>query len=99
MAKKHALKLHMPGAGLANAVAHFGFSPAEISRTVGVDVMCLREGQNGLPVGQAEVFFDQALAQDFASRVKHSGQLTSNRLSMALLARTTTSKASPACTR
>ena len=77
MAKKHELTLHMDGARFANAVAHIGCSPAEISWKAGVDVMCFGGTKNGLPFGEAVVFFDQALAQDYAWRVKQSGQLAS----------------------
>ena len=77
MAKKHQLKLHMDGARFANAVAHLGCSPADITWRAGVDVLCFGGTENGLPVGEAVVFFDRQLAQDFAWRVKQAGQLAS----------------------
>jgi threonine aldolase len=77
MAKKHSLKMHMDGARFANAVAHLGCSPAEISWKAGVDVLCFGGTKNGLPVGEAVVFFDRELSQDFAWRVKQAGQLAS----------------------
>ena len=76
-AKKHGLKLHMDGARFANAVAHLGCSPAEITWKAGVDVLCFGGTKNGLPVGEAVVFFDRELSQDFAWRVKQAGQLAS----------------------
>jgi len=76
-ARKYELKVHMDGARFANAVAHLGSTPAELSWAAGVDVLCLGGTKNGLGVGEAIVFFDGALAQEFAWRVKQSGQLAS----------------------
>jgi threonine aldolase len=77
MAQKHSLKMHMDGARFANAVAHLDCTPAEITWKAGVDVLCFGGTKNGLPVGEAVVFFDRALSQDFAWRVKQAGQLAS----------------------
>lgn len=77
MAQKHSLKMHMDGARFANAVAHLACSPAEITWKAGVDVLCFGGTKNGLPVGEAVVFFDRELSQDFAWRVKQAGQLAS----------------------
>ena len=77
MAKKHHLRLHMDGARFANAVAHLGCSPADITWKAGVDVLCFGGTKNGLPVGEAVVFFDKTMSEDFAYRVKQAGQLAS----------------------
>ena len=77
MARKHGLRVHMDGARFANAVAHLGCTPAEITWKAGVDVLCFGGTKNGLPVGEAVVFFDRKLAEDFAWRVKQAGQLAS----------------------
>ena len=77
MAKRHNLKIHMDGARFANAVATLGVSPADITWRAGVDVLVFGGTKNGLPVGEAVVFFDKALAEDFAYRVKQAGQLAS----------------------
>lgn len=77
MAKKHHLRLHMDGARFANAVAHLGCAPAEVTWKAGVDVLCFGGTKNGLPVGEAVVFFDKAMGEDFAWRVKQAGQLAS----------------------
>jgi threonine aldolase len=77
MAQRHQLRLHMDGARFANAVAHLGCAPAEVTWKAGVDVLCFGGTKNGLPVGEAVVFFDRALARDFAWRVKQAGQLAS----------------------
>jgi threonine aldolase len=76
-AQKHQLKVHMDGARFANAVATLGCSAAEITWKAGVDVLCFGGTKNGLPVGEAVVFFDRKLSQDFAWRVKQAGQLAS----------------------
>jgi len=77
IAKRRRLKLHMDGARFANAVAALGCHPSEITWRAGVDVLCFGGTKNGLPVGEAVVFFDRALAEDFAYRVKQAGQLAS----------------------
>lgn len=77
MAKKHHLRLHMDGARFANAVAHLGCKPADITWKAGVDVLCFGGTKNGLPVGEAVVFFNKAMSEDFAYRVKQAGQLAS----------------------
>jgi threonine aldolase len=77
MAKKHNLYLHMDGARFANAVATLDLHPAEISWRAGVDVLCFGGTKNGLPVGEAVIFFNKELAEDFAWRAKQAGQLCS----------------------
>jgi len=67
----------MDGARFANAVAHLGCAPADITWRAGVDVLCFGGTKNGLPVGEAVVFFDKAMSEDFAYRVKQAGQLAS----------------------
>lgn len=77
VARRRGLKVHMDGARFANAVAALCVHPAEITWRAGVDVLCFGGTKNGLPVGESVVFFDKALAQDFAYRVKQAGQLSS----------------------
>jgi threonine aldolase len=77
VAERHGLKLHMDGARFANAVASLGCHPADITWKAGVDVLCFGGTKQGLPVGEAVVFFDRALSADFAWRCKQSGQLAS----------------------
>ena len=76
-ARKFKLKLHMDGARFANAVASLNVAPKEISWQAGVDVMCFGGTKNGLPVGEAVIFFDKSLAEEFAYRCKQGGQLAS----------------------
>ncbi len=77
VAQRRNLKLHMDGARFANAVAFLGCSPAELTWRAGVDVLCFGGTKNGLPVGEAVIFFDRTLSEDFAWRVKQAGQLAS----------------------
>ena len=76
-ARRHGLKVHMDGARFANAVATLGCTPAEASWRAGVDVLCFGGVKNGLAVGEAVLFFDPALAQEFEWRVKQGGHLNS----------------------
>lgn len=77
IAKRRHLKVHMDGARFANAVAALGCHPSDVTWRAGVDVLCFGGTKNGLPVGEAVVFFDRALSEDFAYRVKQAGQLAS----------------------
>ncbi len=77
LAHAHGLRVHMDGARFANAVASLGVAPAEITWRAGVDVLCFGGTKMGLPVGEAVVFFDRRLSEDFAWRCKQAGQLAS----------------------
>lgn len=77
IAKQHGLKVHMDGARLANAVATLGCRPAETTWRRGVDVLSFGGTKNGLGFGEAVVFFDVGLADEFGWRIKQAGQLNS----------------------
>lgn len=77
LAEHYGLKIHMDGARFANAIASARISPAELTWKVGVDVLCFCGTKNGLAVGEAILFFNKALAEDFAYRCKQAGQLAS----------------------
>ncbi len=77
MAKRHDLRVHMDGARFANAVASLDVHPSELTWRAGVDVLCFGGTKNGLPVGEAVIFFKRQHAEDFAYRVKQAGQLCS----------------------
>lgn len=76
-ARHYGLRVHMDGARFANAVAALGVSPADMTWRAGVDVLCFGGTKMGLPVGEAVVFFDRRLSEDFAYRCKQAGQLAS----------------------
>jgi len=71
------MKVQLDGARFANAVASQQCTPANISWRAGVDVLCLGGTKNGLPFGEAILFFDHALAEEFARQRKQGGQLAS----------------------
>lgn len=77
MADKYDLKIHMDGARLANAISTLGVSPADVTWKVGVDVLCFCGTKNGMALGEAVIFFDKKLAEDFEYRCKQAGQLAS----------------------
>jgi threonine aldolase len=76
-ARRHGLRLHMDGSRFANAVASLGASPAEMTWKAGVDVLCFGGTKNGMAVGEAVIFFDRSLAEEFDYRCKQAGQLAS----------------------
>jgi threonine aldolase len=71
------LKMHMDGARLANAIASLDVAPKEITWQAGVDVLCFGGAKNGLPLGEAVIFFSKDAAEEFAYRCKQAGQLAS----------------------
>lgn len=75
--KELKLNLHMDGARFSNACAFLGCSPAELTWKAGVDVLCFGGTKNGMAVGEAILFFNRALAEDFDYRCKQAGQLAS----------------------
>jgi threonine aldolase len=77
MAHARGMKVQLDGARFANAVAFLDCAPADISWRAGVDVLCLGGTKNGLPFGEAIVYFDRALADEFLRRRKQGGQLAS----------------------
>lgn len=77
LARRHGLRLHLDGARFANAVVALGCSPADITWRAGVDVLCLGGAKNGMAMGEAVVFFERELANEFDYRCKQAGQLAS----------------------
>jgi threonine aldolase len=76
-ARSLGLYLHMDGARFANAVASLGVAPKEISWQAGVDVLCFGGAKNGMALGEAVIFFNRGLAEEFDYRCKQAGQLAS----------------------
>ena len=77
LAKRLDLKLHMDGARFANAVAALHIHPKELTWRAGVDVLTFGGTKCGMPMGEAVVFFDRKLANEFDYRCKQAGQLAS----------------------
>jgi len=71
------LRLHMDGARFANACAALDCSPADMTWKAGVDLLCFGGTKNGMAAGEAILFFDPQLAEDFDYRCKQAGQLAS----------------------
>lgn len=76
-ARELGLAMHMDGARFANAVAGLGTRPRAITWEAGIDVLSLGGTKNGLPFGEAVVFFNHDLARQFEYRRKQGGQLAS----------------------
>jgi threonine aldolase len=73
VARARGMKVQMDGARFANAVAHLGVAPAEITWRVGVDVLAFGATKNGALGAEVVVFFDTALAETFILRRKRAG--------------------------
>lgn len=75
--RRRGLQLHMDGARFANALAHLGATPADITWKAGVDVLSFGATKNGAMAAEAVIFFNPALAAGFERRRKRAGQLWS----------------------
>ncbi len=71
------LLLHMDGARLFNAAAGLGVPLHAITKDAGVDALSLGGTKNGLIAGEAVVFFNERLADDFEFRRMQGMQLAS----------------------
>lgn len=71
------LALHMDGARFANAVAHLGCHPADLTWRAGVDMLSFGFVKNGGMSAEALIVFDRARAQGLAERRKRAGLLFS----------------------
>ncbi|MCH7889071.1 MAG: low specificity L-threonine aldolase [Proteobacteria bacterium] len=77
VAHGHGLGVHMDGARFANAVAHLGCAPAEVTWRAGVDVLAFGATKNGALAAEAVVVFKPELARDLGYRRKRAGHLLS----------------------
>ncbi|HVE50829.1 MAG TPA: low specificity L-threonine aldolase [Casimicrobiaceae bacterium] len=71
------MKVQLDGARFANALATLECEPADIAQRAGIDVLSFGGTKNGMPFGEAVVFFDRSLADEFKRRRKQGGQLAS----------------------
>mgnify|MGYP002152219193 CR=1 FL=1 len=76
-AKTHGMFLHVDGARIANAAASLNVSMREMLTDTGVDVVSFGGTKNGLLLGEAVVFLNPSLAEDYAYTRKQSMQLAS----------------------
>ena len=77
LAKARGLGLHMDGARFANAVAHLGCAPADVTWRAGVDVLSFGFVKNGGMSAEALIFFDPAKIGATHQRRKRAGHLLS----------------------
>lgn len=76
-AHQEKLWVHMDGARLANAVCHLKTDLKAMTSDLGVDVLSLGGTKNGMLMGEAVVFLNPQLAEDFKYIRKQSAQLPS----------------------
>jgi len=76
-AHEHGMFLHMDGARIANAAASLGQTLRQSTRDLGVDVLTFGGTKNGIMGGEAVVFFQPKLSQDFLFLRKQNMQLAS----------------------
>jgi threonine aldolase len=76
-AHERGMFLHMDGARIANAAVSLGQNLRQATRDLGVDVVSFGGTKNGILGGEAVVFFQSNLSQDFLYLRKQSMQLAS----------------------
>ncbi len=76
-AHKNGLYVHMDGARISNAAAALNCDLYSVSGGTGVDILSFGGTKNGLMYGEAVVFFDKILADNFKYRRKQGMQLSS----------------------
>lgn len=76
-AKEKKLFIHIDGARLANAAVYLQKTFKEFITDLGVDVVSFGGTKNGLLMGEAVIFLNKTLAQDFKYIRKQSTQLPS----------------------
>jgi threonine aldolase len=80
LCRARGLGFHMDGARFANAIAHLGCHPAEVTWRAGVDILSFGCVKNGGMVGEALLFFGESAAARAALSArarKRSGHLLS----------------------
>lgn len=77
VARRRGLGFHMDGARFANAVAHLGCAPADLTWRGGVDALSFGFVKNGGLSAEALIFFRPELAEATLYRRKRAGHLCS----------------------
>jgi threonine aldolase len=72
LAHENGVYLHMDGARIANAVVSLDTDPAAVTRDAGVDILSFGGTKNGIMYGEAVIFFNAALAENF-DRIRKQG--------------------------
>ncbi|HEX8097117.1 MAG TPA: low specificity L-threonine aldolase [Pyrinomonadaceae bacterium] len=76
-AHANGMLLHMDGARIANAAAGLNVPLRDITADAGVDILSFGGAKNGMMYGEAVVFFDGKLGEDFKFIRKQGTQLAS----------------------
>ena len=76
-AKSNNLYLHIDGARISNAAVSLGLDFKAFTKDLGVDVLSFGGTKNGLMFGEAVIFFNKKLSQDFKYIRKQAMQLNS----------------------
>jgi len=76
-AHENGLSVHMDGARISNAVAGLNCNIKEITRDAGIDVLSFGGTKNGMMYGEAIIFFNCQMAEDFKYHRKQAMQLAS----------------------
>lgn len=76
-AHKNNMLVHMDGARIANAAVHLGLEFREFTIDAGVDILSFGGTKNGMMYGEAVVFFQPDLAENFKYIRKQGMQLAS----------------------
>lgn len=82
-AHQNNMYLHMDGARLANAAAALGCSFKQMTQDAGVDILSFGGTKNGMMYGEAIIFFNTEVANDFKYIRKQGMQLASKMRFMA----------------
>ena len=77
LAKSRGLRFHMDGARFANAIAHLGCSPADLTWRAGVEALSFGFVKNGGMSAEALIFFDPTKVGATHQRRKRAGHLLS----------------------
>lgn len=75
--KKHDMFLHMDGARISNAAVYLDMEFMEFTRDAGIDILSFGGTKNGIMYGEAVVFFDKNLSENFKFIRKQGMQLAS----------------------
>ena len=76
-AHKHNMYLHMDGARIANAAVALNMEFKDFTKDVGVDILSFGGTKNGMMYGEAIIFLNKELGQDFKYVRKQGMQLAS----------------------
>ena len=77
LAHKAGMKVHLDGARIANAIAHLGVTPADITWKSGIDILTFGTTKNGTMNAEAVITFDSELARVLGFTHKRAGHLLS----------------------